>query len=94
MRLKQITYLVLLFNLFFANSQNTIYQETNKFIIGDITFSGNYNLENNAIINLINLEVGQTIDIPGEEIQNALKTLWKQGVFAVVFKLILKEAYV
>ena len=55
MRLKQITYLVLLFNLFFANSQNTIYQEKNKFIIGDITFSGNYNLENNAIINLINL---------------------------------------
>ena len=84
MRLKQITYLVLLFNLFFANSQNTIYQEKNKFIIGDITFSGNYNLENNAIINLINLEVGQTIDIPGEEIQNALKTLWKQGVFSDV----------
>ena len=84
MRLKQITYLVLLFNLFFANSQNTIYQETNKFIIGDITFSGNYNLENNAIISLINLEVGQLIDVPGEEIQNALKTLWQQGVFSDV----------
>ena len=84
MKLKQLTYIILLVNLFFANSQNTTYQESEKFIIGGINFSGDYNLDDNAILNLINLEIGQAIDVPGEEIQNALKTLWKQEVFSDV----------
>jgi len=84
MKLTQLTYIILLVNLFFANSQNNIYQENEKFFIGGITFSGDYNLDDNAILNLINLEIGQAIDIPGEEIQNALKTLWKQEVFSDV----------
>jgi len=86
MYLKRITFLTiaLLVNIFISNSQNSVKLDKKKYIIGNIELSGNYNLNNNSILNLVNLEIGQTIDIPGEEIQNALKTLWSQGVFSDV----------
>ena len=82
----QIKFLViiLLVNIFISNAQNSISLDKKKYIIGNIELSGNYNLNNNSILNLINLEVGQTIDVPGDEIQNALKTLWSQGMFSDV----------
>ena len=83
---KQIKFIViiLLANIFISNAQNSINIDKKKYVIGNIELSGDYNLNNNSILNLINLDVGQTIDIPGEEIQNALKTLWGQGMFSDV----------
>ena len=83
---KQIKFIViiLLVNIFISNAQNSINIDKKKYVIGNIELSGNYNLNNNSILNLINLDIGQTIDIPGEEIQNALKTLWGQGMFSDV----------
>ena len=83
---KQIKFIViiLLVNIFISNAQNSINIDKKKYVIGNIELSGNYNLNNNSILNLINLDIGQAIDIPGEEIQNALKTLWGQGMFSDV----------
>ena len=80
---KQIKFIViiLLVNIFISNAQNSINIDKKKYVIGNIELSGNYNLNNNSILNLINLDIGQTIDIPGEEIQNALKTLWAKECF-------------
>ena len=37
--------------------------------------------DNNTLISLSGLTVGDKIKIPGEEITKAIETLWKQGLF-------------
>ena len=54
----------------------------NQYMIGGINFSGNSNLESNTILSLIDLNVGDNIFVPGEEIPTAIKTLWKQNMFS------------
>ena len=51
-------------------------------MIGGINFSGNSNLDSNTILSLIDLNVGDNIFVPGEEIPTAIKTLWKQNMFS------------
>ena len=54
----------------------------NQYMIGGFNFSGNSNLESNTILSLIDLNVGDNIFVPGEEIPTAIKTLWKQNMFS------------
>ena len=54
----------------------------NQYMIGGISFSGNFNLDSNTILSLIDLNVGDNIFIPGEKIPTATKTLWKQNMFS------------
>jgi len=49
--------------------------------IGGITVSGVQFLDNNALISLSGLTVGDKIKVPGEKITKALESLWKQGLF-------------
>ena len=51
-------------------------------MIGGISFSGNSNLDSNTILSLIDLNVGDNIFVPGEEIPTAIKNLWKQNMFS------------
>ena len=37
-------------------------------------------LDNNALISLSGLKVGDKIEIPGDDISDAIKKLWKQGI--------------
>ncbi len=53
-----------------------------QYMIGGIIFSGNSTVESNNILSLINLKVGDNIFVPGEEIPNAIQTLWKQKLFS------------
>ena len=53
-----------------------------QYMIGGISFSGNSTLESNNILSLINLNVGDNIFVPGEEIPNAIQTLWEQKLFS------------
>ena len=58
------------------------YSSPTEYIIGGITISGTKYLDHSTLINISGLEIGKKIVIPGEEISNAIKKLWKQGLFA------------
>lgn len=55
-----------------------------EYTIGGITVTGATDLDNQVLINLSGLAVGDKIDIPGEKIASAIENLWKQGLFADV----------
>ena len=52
--------------------------------IGGITVKGVDDYEDVVLINLSQLFVGQTIDVPGSEITEAVKRYWKHGLFSQV----------
>jgi outer membrane protein insertion porin family len=57
------------------------YVSPQKYEIGGITVSGVQYLDNNVLISLSGLTVGDTIKVPGEKITKAVENLWKQGLF-------------
>ncbi len=63
-----------------ATSENTFTQK--EYVLGDITVSGNVNYNEMTILTFTGLEKGQKISIPGEELSNAIKKLWKIGTFS------------
>lgn len=60
------------------------YRVRDEYTIAGITISGIRYLDTNALIGLSGLRIGQRIDIPGEEITNAVKKLMAQGLFSDV----------
>ena len=57
------------------------YADPKKYEIGGITVTGVKYLDNNVLIMLSGLSVGDQINIPGEEISKAIHNLWDQGLF-------------
>jgi outer membrane protein insertion porin family len=57
------------------------YANPKQYSIGGITVSGIQFLDNNVLIMLSGLSVGDMINVPGEEISNAIHNLWDQGLF-------------
>ena len=55
-----------------------------KYEIAGITVSGADNFDDYVIIGFSGLTVGETIKIPGDEISQAIKRFWKQGLFSDV----------
>lgn len=51
------------------------------YTIGGITVTGVEYLDHGVIIVLSGLSVGDRIEIPGDEIRNAIEKLWQQGLF-------------
>ncbi|NMM49792.1 BamA/OMP85 family outer membrane protein [Marinigracilibium pacificum] len=60
------------------------YSDPKEYEIAEITVSGVEYLDNNALISLSGLKVGDKIKIPGEAISNAVKNLWKQRILGDV----------
>ncbi len=60
------------------------YSSPRKYTIKDIQISGIRYLDQNVLLQLSGLSVGQIIDVPGEAITNAIKKLWQQGLFSDV----------
>ena len=58
--------------------------ETKKYVIAAIAVEGADNYEDNVIINISGLQVGETIEVPGEDITNAAKRYWRHGLFSDV----------
>lgn len=58
------------------------YANPRKMEIGGIIISGARILDPNALTLLTGLRVGDEIDVPGIKISNAIKNLWKQGLFS------------
>jgi len=52
-----------------------------KYRLGTIKVTGNYHFNELTIFTYAGLEKGQIINLPGEEISDAIKKLWKTGYF-------------
>ena len=82
--------LVCIFNLFgnaqvLLNSGDKISYSNPKFYeIGGITVSGTKNLDKTAISLLSGLTIGDNIQVPGDDISQAIKSLWDQDLFGDV----------
>ncbi len=57
------------------------FEAPKTYILGDITVTGKINYNPQTVITYTGLNKGQKISIPGEEISDALKKLWKLGFF-------------
>ncbi len=73
----------------YGNQQDTKglsinYSSPKEYEIADIEVKGVEFLDNNALISLSGLRVGDKIKIPGESISAAIKKLWKQGIIGNV----------
>ncbi|MDD4848864.1 MAG: POTRA domain-containing protein [Bacteroidales bacterium] len=75
---------------FFAFSQISLgdnnlpkfnYNKPQTYEIGGITVSGVKYLDRNVLVMLSGLSVGASVKVPGEEITQAIKKLWDQGLF-------------
>src|ERR1035438_76109 len=60
---------------------NVDYTTPKDYVIGGITVSGVKYLDNNVLIMLSGLTVGDRIKVPGDKITDAVKKLWDQGLF-------------
>ncbi len=60
------------------------YKSPTEYIIGGITVSGVQFLDPAAIISITNLKEGDKITIPGDQISNAIKRIWDQGLIGDV----------
>ncbi len=58
------------------------YSEPKEYEIGGVTISGVNYLDQNVLLYLTGLEIGNKITIPGETITDAIKKLWDQGLFS------------
>ena len=57
------------------------YNNPREFEIGGISVSGTEYIEDNVVIMVTRLNVGQKIMVPGEDISNAISNLWRQDLF-------------
>ncbi|MBO7571719.1 MAG: outer membrane protein assembly factor BamA [Bacteroidales bacterium] len=78
--------------VYVATAQNTIYSSGDKvnylspkeYEIGGVTISGVQYLDQNVLLYLTGLEIGKKISVPGQDIADAIKKLWEQGLFSDV----------
>jgi len=68
----------------FSDSISIDYKLPKTYELGGITISGLKYLDESILINITGLQVGDTINVPGEEVTNAVKKLWDQGLFSEI----------
>ncbi|MBK8954553.1 MAG: outer membrane protein assembly factor BamA [Saprospiraceae bacterium] len=71
-------------NLLFAQEQVFVPYDAKVYEITSIRVSGNEFSDGNAIINISGLKNGQKISVPGPEIPNAIKAIFKQRLFTQI----------
>jgi outer membrane protein insertion porin family len=68
-----------------AQAQDSInipsFEAPKSYILGDIKVTGKINYNPQTVVTFTGLNKGQQITVPGEEISDALKKLWKLGFF-------------
>ena len=63
-------------------SSKVDYQSPKQYTIAGIVVDGVRNFDHNLIIQKSTLVRGKTLQIPGEEISNAIRNLWKENLFS------------
>ena len=64
------------------SNQYVEYSLPKKYEIGGITISGTKYLNTNTILSISGLKVGDTINVPGAKISDAINNLWNQKLFS------------
>lgn len=57
------------------------YNNPRKYYVGGVSVEGNNYLNERQIINLVNLQKGMEVTVPGDDISSMLKRLWQQRYF-------------
>ncbi len=65
-------------------SQNESYVSGNKYVIKDITVTGNTSFNSQTIVTFSGLRKGQEIIVPSDKTSNAIKKLWASNLFSDV----------
>ena len=84
--IKNSVKLALLF-IFFGHSFNTnaqdrlSFEEGKPYILKKVTVTGKVTYNEQTIVTFAGLEKGQKITVPGEEISNSIKKLWRLGLY-------------
>ncbi|OYQ37450.1 outer membrane protein assembly factor BamA [Flavobacterium cyanobacteriorum] len=80
---------IVLFIVIFFTTTSLIAQEApaglepgREYILAGVGVTGKISYNENTVITFTGLEKGQAIHVPGEEISNAIKKLWKLGLFS------------
>ncbi|WP_166963317.1 BamA/OMP85 family outer membrane protein [Yeosuana marina] len=63
-------------------AQEVTYNKGEKYILGDVSVSGNSSFSDQTIVTYSGLSKGKEITIPGEDISNAIKKLWNSKLFS------------
>jgi outer membrane protein insertion porin family len=86
--LKNIVIIIIISFLSFSISAqtkiNVDYANPKSYEIGGITVSGADHLNNNTLIAITGLTVGESIKVPGDKVPKAISKLWDQGLFSDV----------
>ena len=64
-----------------SESEIVNYKDPLKYTIRNFDIIGSKYFDPSIVKNITGIYVGQNIEIPGDEIAKAIKTLWKQGLF-------------
>lgn len=67
-----------------GDDQQVDYGNPKTYSIGGVVITGTKYLDENVLISISGLTVGDSLEIPGEKISEAIKNLWKQGLFSDV----------
>ncbi|GAA4971721.1 outer membrane protein assembly factor BamA [Algibacter aquimarinus] len=82
---KHIKYLIAILFLglcFNVSAQNLKYSNGEKYTLGEIKVSGNTSFSEQTIVAYSGLRKGKEMTIPGEDISDAIKKLWKSNLFS------------
>ncbi|HSO86313.1 MAG TPA: outer membrane protein assembly factor BamA [Draconibacterium sp.] len=60
------------------------YSSPAKYTIADVQITGIKYLDKSVLVQLSGLTVGKEVEVPGEDVTNAIKKLWQQGLFSDV----------
>ena len=82
LRLKFIIFCFITSYSYSQNNQYVEYSLPKKYEIGGITISGTKYLNTNTILSISGLKIGDTINVPGAKISNAINNLWNQKLFS------------
>ena len=82
LRLKIIIFCFITSYSYSQNNQYVEYSLPKKYEIGGITISGTKYLNTSTILSISGLKIGDTINVPGAKISNAINNLWNQKLFS------------
>lgn len=71
-------------------AQEVEFDNGDRYIIGDVSVSGNTNFSAQTVVTYSGLRKGDAIVIPGEKIGNAIKKLWSTSLFSDIDIYIIK----
>jgi len=64
-----------------GDSSKVDYANPKEYIVGGITVTGAEHMDKNVMTLISGLAIGDKVEVPGQKISDAIKNIWKQGLF-------------